>query len=223
MKRITFSLKYMLLTYRLDMLWLPAAFWGLFVILSWMLKKEPMGGHVSVAFFGLALPLIGGILAAYAVLDDPALELQFATPRPVWVMLVERLGLIVCVSMICALAYQAVLVALGIDLAPLGSVWARQLAWLAPTLALVALGAACAFASRQSVAGAAIAGLVWFVQLMLRGWFLQHPWARYLLLMMGSNYPDNPALPANQAVLCGLAALLLVAAWAWLRRQERYI
>ena len=41
--------------------------------------------------------------------------------------------------------------------------------------------------------------------------------------MMGSNYPDHPALRGNQAALMGLAVLLLAAAWAMLRRQERYI
>ncbi len=88
------SLRYMLMTYRLDMLWLPAAFWALFLIISWMIRDTQSGFPVCVAYLGAALPLIGGILAAYAVLDDPALELQFATPRPAWLMLLERLGMI---------------------------------------------------------------------------------------------------------------------------------
>ena len=37
MKRRTYSLNYMLMTYRLDMLWLPTSFWALFIILAWML------------------------------------------------------------------------------------------------------------------------------------------------------------------------------------------
>jgi hypothetical protein len=223
MKSGPFSLRYMLMTYRLDMLWLPAGFWGLFLILSWMLRNEAHGFDLSVAYFGTALPLIGGIQAAYAVLDDPALELQFATPRPMWGMLLERLGMIAVIGALCALAYQAALVALGIDLAPLGGLAARQLAWLAPLLALMALGAAVAFAARQAVAGAAVTGMVWIIQIIIRDGFLQSSWAQYLLLFMGSNYPNHPALRANQAILLSLAALLLVAAWSLLRRQERYL
>jgi hypothetical protein len=65
--------------------------------------------------------------------------------------------------------------------------------------------------------------MIWMMQIILRDWFLQSHWGRYLLLFMGSNYPDNPALRGNQAALAALAALLLAAAWALLRRQERYI
>lgn len=219
----TASLKYMLLTYRLDMLWLPAAFWALFVIMAWMLKGEPSGFPATVAYFGVALPLVSGILAAYAILEDPALELQFATPLPAWQMLLERLGMILIVAAVCALSYQIPVTALGIDLSPLGGFWARQLAWLVPTLAMVSLSTTLAFANRQAVGGAAIVGLVWIVQLLFRDMFLQSSWARYLLLLMGSNYPENPALRGNQAVLIGLSILLLAAAWGLLRRQERYI
>jgi hypothetical protein len=223
MKRRSFSLKYMLMTYRLDMLWLPAAFWALFLIISWMIRDSQNGFSVCVAYLGVTLPLISGILAAYAVLEDPALELQFATPRPAWLMLLERLGMILVLSAICAFAYQGLLPLLGIDLAPLGSFAARQMAWLAPTLAMVALGASVAFAGRTSTAGAAVVGMVWIFQVILRDWFLQSFVGQCLLLMMGSNYPDHPSLPANQATLIGLAIVLLAAAWALLRRQERYI
>lgn len=223
MNRKTYPLKYILLTYRLDMLWLPLAFWGLFVIMTWMLRSEPSGYDICTAFFGAALPLIGGILSAYAVLDDPALELQFAAPRPAWIMLAERLGMILVITTICATAYQGVVATLGIDLSPLGNLPARQLAWLAPTLAAVALATAAAFAARQSMAGAVIIGLIWIFQVVMRDWFLQNRIGRYLLLFMGSNYYDHPALHGNQAALTLLALLLFAAAWDLLRRQERYI
>ncbi len=223
MKRNGFSLKYMLLTYRLDMLWLPVAFWALFLIIAVMIKNEPAGFPATVAYLGVALPLVGGILSAYAVLDDPALELQFATPRPVWQMLAERIGMILVITTLCAFTYQAMLVLIQVDLAPLGGFWARQLAWLAPTLATVSLGSAVAFANRHGTGGAAIIGLIWIMQVILRDWFLMSPWARYTLLLMGSNYPENPALRANQATLISLSILLLLASWALLRRQERYI
>jgi hypothetical protein len=121
------------------------------------------------------------------------------------------------------LSYQVVASLFPIDLSPLGNTLAIQAAWVAPTLAMIALGAFVAFASRQAAAGAALIGLLWMVQVLLRDLFLRSSWARYLLIIMGSNYPENPALRGNQAVLTGLAVLLLVGAWALLRRQERYI
>lgn len=217
------SFKYMLLTYRLDMLWLPVAFLALFIIVTWMIRNEPAGFPVCVAYLGTGLPLVCGILAAYAVLEDPALEMQFAAPRPTWIMLAERLGFIFLLAALCAVLYQAALFPLQIDLAPLGSLAARQLAWIVPTLAMMALGATAAFANRQSSAGAAAVGLVWIFQILMRDWFLEDRLARYLLLLMGSNYPDNPALRMNQVVLSCISLLLIVAAWALLRRQERYI
>jgi hypothetical protein len=220
---VRFSPKYMLMTYRLDMLWLPVAFWMLFLIIAWFTRNEETGFGVTTAFLGAALPLTGGMLASYAVLEDPALELQFATPRPAWAMLIERVGFIFIVTALCAFIYQAAVALLGYDLSPLGTLLARQMAWLAPTLTAMALGATVAFALRQSIAGAAITGLVWFGQLMAHDWFLSSPWACYTLLMMGSNYSDHPALAGNRVVLTGLAALLMIAAWALLRRQERYI
>jgi hypothetical protein len=205
------------------MLWLPAAFWALFLIVTLITRDAPMSYPVCVAYLGVALPLVGGTLAAYAVLDDPALELQFATPRPAWLMLLERLGMIMVLSALCAFSYQGIIAALKFDLAPLGSFPARQLAWLAPTLVMVALGSAVSFAGRQPMAGAAAIGLIWIFEIMLRGWLLQDRFARYALLMMGSNYPQHPALRGNQAALISAAALLLAAAWVLLRKQERYI
>lgn len=223
MRKRSFSLKYMLLTYRLDMLWLPAAFWALFLIITAMIREEPMGPPLCVAYLGTALPLVSGILAAYAVLDDPALELQFATPRPAWILLAERLGFIFLLAALCAVLYQVALIPLQMDLTPLGSLPARQLAWIVPTLAMIGLGAAATLANRQSMAGAAAVGIVWIFQIVMRDWFLDDGIARHFLLLMGSNYPDNPALRVNQAVLSFAALLLIFAAWALLRRQERYI
>lgn len=223
MVRTRISLKYTLNTSRLDMLWLPAAFWALFIIITWMTRGNHENFPICVAYLGTALPLISGILGAYAILEDPALELQFSTPVPAWLMLAARLGMVVAISAICALSYQAVIAALGIDLAPLGSFLSRQAAWLVPTLAMLALGSSLAFANRQGMAGAAAAGMVWIFQIIARGWFLENRLAQYFLLFMGSNYPDHPALRGNQIMLTVLAVLLLISAWALFRRQERYL
>jgi hypothetical protein len=211
--------RYLLLTSRYDQLWFPAAIWALFVIMGMILRETHLHG-LGVAFLGGVLPLMGGILAAYAILDDPALELRFATPRPAWQTLRERLGLILAVT---AIAYQLFLSLVGGDLSDLGNLPARQLAWLVPSLAMMALGSAASFAFGQSTAGAMLPGLVWIFQVIARGWMETDAVARYFYLLMGSNAPQHACLRLNQASLLVTAALLLFIAWALFKKQERYL
>lgn len=223
MKSTTTQLRYSLLTYRMDQLWLPAAFWALFAIVIGFLKADRDVFNLAAAFLGITLPLIGGVLAAYAVLEDPALELHFATPRPTRRILLERLGVILGVIVAAALSFQVFLAIVGIDLSGLGGPAARQLAWLIPSLAMIALGSASAFALAQSIAGALSTGLVWLVQVLARNWFLQDAWARYVFLFMGVRAPNHPNLLANQLCLAGLSLLLLWVAWSLFKKQERYL
>ena len=220
MKR--FSLRYTLLTYRLDQLWLPAAFWALFVIIS-LFRNEPddvLG--MARAYLGTVLPLVGGIMAAYAVLDDPALELRFATPTRAGRFLAERLGLILTIQAVCASSFQGFALALGVDLSILGNWVAVQLAWLMPTLTLMALGCVGSLLAAQTVTGAFLAGFVWLMELLACGWLARNA-GRYVLIFMGALMPDHPSLHANQISLSILTVVFLFTAWVLLHRQERYI
>jgi hypothetical protein len=217
-----FSLRYTLLTYRLDQLWLPAAFWALFAIISLFRGGPDDVLDMARAYLGAVVPLVGGVLAAYAVLDDPALELRFATPIRAERLLFERLGLIFGVQSVCAISFQWFALALGADFALLGN-WADvQLAWLVPALSLMGLGCAASLLGTQPVTGVFSAGLVWLIELLARGWLARNA-GKYLLVFMGALNPDHPALTANRICLLVLSVGLLVAAWALLRRQERYI
>ena len=80
MKR--FSLKYTLLTYRLDQLWFPLAFWAFFVILTLLLNDQEMNFDIARGYIGVAVPLIGGVMAGFSLLHDPPLELGFSAPLP---------------------------------------------------------------------------------------------------------------------------------------------
>ena len=218
MKR--FSLRYSLLTYRLDQLWLPAAFWMLFIIISLLIPDKAQ--NMARAYLGCVVPLVGGIMSAYAVLDDPALELRFATPIRSERILIERLGLILIVQASCALAYQLVCSVQGVSLSILGNWFAVQLAWLVPALALISLGAAGSLLAAQTMTGAFLTGIVWLVELIARGWMARNNW-KYVLIYVGALMPEHPILHINQAILLTLSLLLFVVAWALLHRQERYI
>ncbi len=222
MKHNAIPLRYTVQTYRLDQFWLPLGFWGLFILLAWILKDDSMATGVAKAFLG-GVPLMGGVLAAYAILDDPALELQFSAPRPAWRTLAERLGLILAILSAAALSYQAALAVIGIDLSGLGSLAVRQLAWLVPCLGLTALGCAAALGLAQPTFGALAVGLIWIFQLLAQRWFIHDPIARYFLLFFGITAPGHPDQAANAAAITALAALLIAAAWLLLKKQERYL
>ncbi len=220
MKR--FSLRYALLTYRLDQLWFPLAFWALFVIISLFMPEPDRVMNNTRAYLGTVVPLIGGILAAYAVLDDPALELRFATPIPPAQMLYERLGLTFLIQAVSAISYQGFALLMGADFSIFLSGWHVQLAWLLPTLAMMALGTLGALVAAQTTIGALFVGLVWIVEVIARGWLARNN-GKYFLVFMGALMPDHPDLLANHLTVLALSLGFLVAAWALLRRQERYI
>ncbi len=219
MKR--FSLRYSLLTYKLDQLWFPLGFWALFVVVTILLPDKLV--TIARGYLGFAVPLMGGILTAYSVLDDPAIELRFATPIPVAWILVERLGLILMVQAVSAWAFQLFCLVMGVNLADLAGGLGLQLAWLVPTLSLMALGVTGALLAAQPMGGALLVGVLWLVEIIFRDWFALDKVGRYFLFFMRVVYPDLPWLASNEIAVAGWTALLLVAAWALLRRQERYI
>lgn len=219
MKR--FSLRYALLTYRFDQLWFPLAFWALFALVG-VLQDAGQLMNITRAYLGAVVPLMGGVLAAYAVLDDPALELRFATPIPAAQTLLERLGLIFVVQAISALSFQVFALLLGGDFSMFLSGWHVQLAWLLPTLALMALGCLCALLAAQATMGALFVGLVWIVQVIARGWLAQNN-GKYVLVFMGALMPDHPDLLANHLSILALSLAFLWIAWRLLHQQERYI
>lgn len=215
------ALKYSWLTYRRDQLWFPLAFLALFFVILLILPHPAARYSIARAYLGFIVPLVGGILAAYSVLDDPALELRFSTPVRAEQTLLARVGLILAVQAACALVFQLFVGALGIDLSPLGGLFRVQLVWFLPTLSLAALGCAGALAGAQTAMGAFLAGAAWLIQLLMNSWLRLN--ARSVFLFLGVLAPRDPGLAANQCVLfLGSMALLLVS-WALLRRQERYL
>jgi hypothetical protein len=218
-----FSIQYTVLSSKLEQLWLPAALCVLFAFIALMFRGSARLLVVAQAYLGCAVPLIAGVLAAYSVLDDPALELRFALPIPPWRTLLERLGLTLAVAALCAGAFQMLLPALGGDLSVLGDWRAVQLAWLVPCLALMAAGCIVALVGRNPATGALAAGLIWLVELLARGSMAHSGWASRLLIFMGALMPGNPALRANQLILLALCVALFMGAAMLLRRRERYL
>ena len=193
------ALKYSWLTYRRDQLWFPLAFLALFIVIVLIMRHPEVRFSLARAYLGFIVPLIGGILAAYSVLDDPALELRFSTPVRAEQTLLVRVGLILAVQAACALVFQLFVGALGVDLSPLGGLFSVQLVWLLPTLSLAALGTAGALAGAQTAMGAFLVGAVWLIQLIMNSWLKLN--ARPVFLFLGVIDPGHPDLASNRLVL----------------------
>jgi len=217
-----FSLRYALSTYRMDQLYLPAAFWALFAMICLFRMDAGAVFDMARAYLGAVVPLVGGIMSAYAILDDPALELRFSAPARPERFLLERLGMILLVQAICALSFQGYALALGADFSSLGNAFAVQLAWFIPTLSLMALSCFGSLLSAQAVTGAFLTGLTWLIELLARGW-LANNGGKYVLIFIGALMPDHPARIASQVTLALASLVFLLASWALLRKQERYL
>ena len=220
MKR--FSLKYTLLTYRLDQLWFPLAFWALFVIMVLLLSRETQNYNIARAYIGVAIPLVGGIMAAYAILDDPALELRFATPIRATQILLERTSLIFVIQAICALAFILFARLIGVDFSPLGNPLGLHLSWIVPTVVMIALGTFGAILGAQTMIGAFLVGLVWIIEVIIRDGMAVNNW-KYAYIFMGILNPEHPDLTSNQLVLIAASMIFLFFTWLLLHKQERYI
>ena len=220
MKR--FSLKYTLLTYRLDQLWFPLAFWAFFVILTLLLSNEEQNFNIARAYIGVAVPLIGGIMAAYAILDDPALELRFATPIRAAQILFERTLLIFLIQGVCALAFILFALFIGVDFSALGDSLNLQLSWIVPTILMIALGTFGAILGAQTMIGSFLVGLVWIIEVIIRDAMAVNNW-KYAYIFMGILNPEHPDLVSNQLALFAASAAFLFFTWLLLHKQERYI
>ncbi len=219
----TFSIRYTLLTARLDQLWFPAAGWLLFVAIAVLFRGTDRMPFVVRAYLGWVIPLTAGVLAAYSVLDDPALELRFATPIPAWRILVERLGLVLGMQGLCAAAFQAVFAAMGGSLAILGGLAPAQLASLIPCLALMAVGCLASLAAAKPATGALAASLLWLIELIAHSSLLASRPGRYVFIFLGALVPNHPALRLNQILMLAMSIAFFATAWMLLRRQERYL
>lgn len=220
MKR--FSLRYALLTYKLDQLWFPLAFLLLFCLISVIQRNSPQLPTMARSYLGAAMPLVAGILSAYVVLDDPALELRFATPISSIQTLMERLGLIFAVQVLTAFLYQLVYVVIGGDFSMYSSFWQVQLAWFIPAISLMMLGCTFSLLAANPMVGALTTGMVWLVQLIARGWFALNN-GKFFLIFMSPFMVDHPALLANQITLVVLSGTFFSCSLVLLKRQERYL
>jgi hypothetical protein len=180
-------------------------------------------GLLVLLEFGL--PPVAGLLAAYLVTGNPALELHLTLPRSYAALMWLRLLLLTLWCALAAVVISAVIAAAGYWVAPQAEP-RRQLIWAAPMLWFIACGALLSLLLRSRVASSAVLGMVWLGELFLRAYFLQNAALQkvYLFLTLetvpGSSAPASAYWLTNRLTLLVSAALFLSAVAFLLRRGE---
>ena len=188
-------------------------------------SSDSVTARILVGVLEMAVPLVAGIGCASLVGRDPAVELQLAVPTPYRLTLLRRLAVTLgCAAVVAALT-AAVLIATGW--------WARwpeshgpvagQLTWLAPTLALGAVGFAAGAVSRSPATAGGVVATLWIFQQFFADVAQEHRPARLLYLFATTRGAVPGDWTANRLALIGTAVVLLALAVVLLGRTERLI
>lgn len=210
--------------YDIEQFLLPLGIWGLFLLVGILFFEGELAVDRSAAFLGYVMPLLGGILAANALLNDSALELRFSTAQSAWNMLAERILPLFGFLALLAISFQVILAFAGVDYAKFGGLLQRQLVWAVPSLMMLTLGSLGSFLARNAITGAGIISGLWILQVLMRGWFSQDSTMQHIFLFQGMmRAPGSAELIRNQISLTILSVLFFIASGLLLKRQERYL
>lgn len=121
-----------------------------------------------------------------------------------------------------ALAFIVFALLIEVDFAPLGNALNLHLAWIVPTITMIALGTFGAILGAQTMIGSFLVGLVWIIEVIIRDGMAVNNW-KYAYIFMGILAPEHPNLIGNQVALFALSAVFLFFTWLLLHKQERYI
>ncbi len=168
------------------------------------------------------LPLIGGLLAAFVVGSDPAIELHLAAATPYRFTAGLRLALIILWTTLCTGGAALVITAAGYWLAILQSLSIGEsiLLWLAPLLWFIGAGATLALLLRSRAASGALLGMVWIAQFIFKPQFLQNGVLERVYLFLTEEAGVPSYWLANRLILLAIALALLGLTMLLLGRSE---
>ncbi|WP_030442343.1 hypothetical protein [Actinoplanes subtropicus] len=195
---------------------LAAAAVGTVALLGVRSGDDQRAAYAFFCVLEMAIPLAVGIGTGSLVGRDPALELQLTLPTRYRTTLLRRTAVAVGMGALVASVVSELLVATGWwqrwPRATGG--WPGQLTWLAPTLALAAVGLLAAALLRAPAAAAAVVAGLWLFEQVAPDW-VPSP-----LLLFATTRPFTGDWTVNRIVLLASAAVLLAAAWPLLGRAQ---
>jgi hypothetical protein len=188
-------------------------------------SSDTTTARILLGILEMGVPLAVGVGCASIVGRDPAAEIQLTMPTPYRFTLLRRLALTLAWGSAVAAVCSAVLVATGWwERWPAnhGTV-AGQLTWLAPALALGALGFVAGAAFRGPAAAGAVVTSLWALQQVFADLAQDHHAARLLYLFATTRGAVPDDWTANRLALLGVAVALVALALVLLGRSERLI
>ncbi len=169
----------------------------------------PYDGGPSSGLLALAAPIVAaaGIALIYGPENDPASELEYATPTATGLILLARLVLVYSYNLALALATSVILWLLPGS----GALWPLILSWLAPMFFLSALALALS--------------VIWNSQASIIVAFSL--WGLHVFDVLNRSMPPfwglSGGLWSNQTLLVCLALVCLALAfWRVFRQEQRY-
>ncbi len=216
------KIKYNLQIFQKDLFLFPIAFMALFLLIT-ALMNDNTQASIARSFLGFVLPLIASGLAAYAYLEDKALELKFTTNQKSTTFIAKRLSVILIVIILTAFIFQAGLKILNITV-PIQVSWLyTQMSWLIPSLFAITLSGVISLLANSSNLSFSLMGGIWILQVVLRGWFANNSVLKYIFYFSATMNPGTQDAYLNQLTQTSLIVVCIILTIFLIKKQERYI
>lgn len=173
-------------------------------------------GRGFLALLENGLPLAGGLIAAFAMSQNPALELHLTLPTSYRRVATVRLALIVGWTALFTGVVAALIGATGywLTFQQTLSVAQSALLWLAPLLWFIAAGAALALLLRSRAASGASLAVIWVAMFIFKPQFLSDTILQNVYLFLTEQAGTPSYWLTNRLILLALAlALFGLAIW----------
>jgi hypothetical protein len=216
------KIKYNLQIFQKDLFLFPIAFMALFLLIT-ALMNDNTQASIARSFLGFVLPLIASGLAAYAYLEDKALELKFTTNQKSITFIAKRLSVILIVIILTAFIFQAGLKILNITV-PIQVYWLyTQMSWLIPSLFAITLSGVISLVAKSSNLSFSLMGAFWILQVALKGWFAENSILKFIFYFLATMKPETQDAYTNLISLTILSVVCLILTNILIKKQERYI
>lgn len=217
--------RYYLKMIRYEQFLVPAAMLGICLLLLLLMKGNPSNDPsttVALAFVEAALPLALAIIANSLFLDDPALEMHYTVPRPLWRTILEKAVLLFGIMTGFYLLGIALMFLLGAPMVGWGILPTGILVWVIPAMAWLGLAFALGAILRSGVTGNALTALVWIICFLVRSPFLDSSFGRMIFPFLTLFEPNSADWLMNRLGLLIVGLVGIGIALMLLRNGERY-
>jgi len=167
-----------------------------------------------VTYLEVTLPFIGALLSILSFPESNMIEILFILRMAPRQILLEKLISVGTVIIVCAFLVTGA----AFIFSPIAMTFTKTIfVWLAPTICLTGIGIACCVMTASSKTSAAVVGLIWILELMLKGEILSSPMGEATFLFLSWQLPESELWEMNRVVLCTLG---LISLWFALKKLQ---